>query len=84
MIAGQPAELEKMRAALETPADLHLASLHVVAPPSYLPAPETRAVVDALIDAGARVVAVHGSHALGPVEWRRGALVRVARLSAWI
>lgn len=75
VVAGEPADGDAMVAALGASADLRIASLHVVAPPSYLPAPETRAVVDRLIAAGADVIAVHGSHALGPIEWRRGRLV---------
>lgn len=71
LTAGEPSDLAQMQVDLRRPADLHIASLHVVAPPSYLPAPTTRATVEALLASGADVVAVHGSHAIGAVE-RRG------------
>lgn len=75
VIAGEVDDLPAMRAALGASADLRIASLHVLAPPSYIPDPTTIQAVDALIAAGAEVVAVHGSHALAAVEWRQGALV---------
>lgn len=46
-------------------------SVHLDAPPSFLPSPPVRAQLLALAEAGARVIAVHGSHVIGPVE-RRG------------
>ncbi len=52
-------------------ADIVVSSLHVTGPPSYLPRPGLVAAVDAVLAAGARVVAIHGSHALARVE-RRG------------
>lgn len=75
LTAGEPADLARMQTHLRRPADVHIASLHVVAPPSYLPDAQTRASVDALLEAGADVVAVHGSHALGAVEWRGDQLI---------
>jgi hypothetical protein len=73
--AGEPGDLAQMQADLRQPADLHIASLHVVAPPSYLPDADTRATVEALLKSGADVVAVHGSHAVAAVEWRGRQLI---------
>lgn len=75
IVVGEVSDLAAMRADLRRPASLRVASLHVLAPPSYLPSPQTRRAVDALLAAGADVVAVHGSHALGPVERRRGKII---------
>jgi hypothetical protein len=56
-------------------ADVLVATFHVTGPPSYLPgAAATRAVAEALA-AGAAVVALHGSHVIGRVERRGGAVV---------
>ncbi len=49
--------------------------LHVSGPASYLPTPATRAAVDGALAAGADVVAAHGTHAVGPVERRGGAVI---------
>lgn len=49
-------------------------TFHVTGPPSYLPRPELLQAVEHAVDAGARVIAAHGTHALGPVE-RRGDVV---------
>jgi poly-gamma-glutamate capsule biosynthesis protein CapA/YwtB (metallophosphatase superfamily) len=64
------AELGRARRA----GDALVATFHVTGPPSYLPGPVVRRAVDAALAAGASVVAVHGSHALGRVE-RRGRAV---------
>jgi poly-gamma-glutamate capsule biosynthesis protein CapA/YwtB (metallophosphatase superfamily) len=74
VVVGEAADLAQMQSDLKAPAGVRIAALHVLAPPSYLPARSTRHAVDALLAAGADVVAVHGSHALGPVE-RRGAAI---------
>lgn len=50
-------------------------SLHVDEPPSYLPSPKTRKCVESFLEAGASVVVLHGSHVIGPVERREGAIV---------
>lgn len=50
-------------------------SLHVGGPSLFLPSPATRAAVEAALKAGASVVAVHGSHSIGPVERRGKAVV---------
>lgn len=49
----------------------HIVTFHVVAPALYLPSRQLREATEIALDAGADVVAAHGSHALGPVE-RRG------------
>ena len=49
--------------------------LHVSGPASYLPSAEARAAVDLALAAGADVVAAHGTHAVGPVERRGGAVI---------
>ena len=51
-----------------------IATFHTTGVPSYLPSPELRREVEGALEAGATVVAVHGSHLIGPVE-RRGAAV---------
>jgi poly-gamma-glutamate capsule biosynthesis protein CapA/YwtB (metallophosphatase superfamily) len=50
-------------------------SLHVGGPSVFLPSPATRAAVESALKAGASVVAVHGSHSIGPVERRGNAVV---------
>lgn len=50
-------------------------ALHVSGARSYLPSPALRGAVDGAIAGGADVVVVHGSHVLGPVERRGGAVV---------
>ncbi|HZO13774.1 MAG TPA: CapA family protein [Polyangiaceae bacterium] len=50
-------------------------TFHVTGPPSYLPRRELRQAVDHAVAAGARVVAAHGTHALGPVERRGDAVI---------
>lgn len=56
-------------------AEILVATFHVTGPPSLLPRPELRRAVDLAIEAGARVVAAHGTHAVGPLERRGGAVV---------
>ena len=48
---------------------------HVDGPPSLLPRPALVAAVDAAVNGGADVVVAHGTHALGGVERRGGAIV---------
>lgn len=50
-------------------------SLHVDSPPSFLPSPKIRAQVLRLADAGAAVIALHGSHVMGPIERRGESLI---------
>ncbi len=71
---GEPVDLgEELRAA-RAGVDHLIATFHVDAPPSYLPSAELRAGVAQAVEAGATVVAAHGSHALARVE-RRGPAV---------
>jgi len=71
---GAPAGL---RAAVEAgPAGaLRVVLLHVEGPAVYDPPAAAAPWVDAAVGAGARVVAVAGTHAVGPLEVRGGALV---------
>lgn len=69
--AGLPGELREAR----SKGDVLISTFHVTGPPSYLPRPELRAAAEAAIAAGARVVAAHGTHALGPVERRGDAVI---------
>lgn len=55
--------------------DILITTFHVTGSPSYLPRPELRAAVDIALEAGARVIAAHGSHALGPIERRGNAVI---------
>lgn len=70
-VAGLEAELRARRAT----ADALVVTVHVTAPPSYLPTPELEAVVEAALAAGASVVAAHGTHALARVERRGDAVI---------
>jgi hypothetical protein len=69
--AGLPDELRGARAA----GDVLVSTFHVTGPPSYLPRPELRDAVGAALAAGARVIAAHGTHAVGPVERRGDAVI---------
>jgi poly-gamma-glutamate synthesis protein (capsule biosynthesis protein) len=71
---GAPTTLASELESARSQGDLLVATFHVTGPPSYLPRPELRTAVEVAVRAGARVIAAHGSHALGPVE-RRGASV---------
>lgn len=54
---------------------LTVESFHVTGPPSYLPRAELVAAVDAAVAAGADIVVAHGTHVVGPVERRGGAVL---------
>jgi poly-gamma-glutamate capsule biosynthesis protein CapA/YwtB (metallophosphatase superfamily) len=69
-----PADLAQQLARARRLADVLVVSFHVSGPSRFLPTPTTRSAVDAALEAGAAVVAVHGTHSIGPVE-RRGAAV---------
>jgi len=71
LVAAYDTPPEALAAAVRAAPRPVVVSLHVLAPPAYAPAADTRARVEAALAAGAAVVAVHGSHALGKVE-RRG------------
>src|SRR6266481_6575147 len=68
---GVPQSLQADLVAARSHADLLIATFHVTGPVSYLPRPELRRAVDIAYAAGAKVIAAHGTHALGPLE-RRG------------
>lgn len=70
-----PLDLAQKLARAKGSADVLVVSLHVSGPPRFLPTPATRAAVDAALKAGAAVVAVHGTHSIGPVERRGNAVV---------
>lgn len=71
LAAGVPEELAGDLEAARRGADLLIATFHVTGPPSYLPSGALRRAVATALQQGARVVAAHGSHSVGPVE-RRG------------
>jgi len=72
---GAPARLGAELVAARRLGDLLVVTFHVTGPPSYLPPPELRTAVDQAVTAGADVIAAHGSHALGAVERRGGAVI---------
>jgi poly-gamma-glutamate synthesis protein (capsule biosynthesis protein) len=72
--ARVPAALAAELRAARASADALVATFHVTAAPSYLPGPALKEAVSLALAAGASVVAVHGSHLVGPVE-RRGPAV---------
>jgi poly-gamma-glutamate synthesis protein (capsule biosynthesis protein) len=71
---GVPAGLGAELAAARRRGDALIATFHVTGPPSYLPRPELIDAVAIALDAGAVVVAAHGTHELARVE-RRGRAV---------
>lgn len=72
---GVPANLEAELAAARRQADVLVSTFHVTGPPSYLPRPELRRAVEIAYQAGASVIAAHGTHAIGPVERREHAVI---------
>jgi len=71
---GVPAGLRAELAAARRAGDALIATFHVTGPASYLPRPELVDAVAIALDAGAAVIAAHGSHELARVE-RRGRAV---------
>ncbi len=71
---GVPPSLAADLAAARVGADRLVATFHVGGD-SLLPSPELRRAAEAALDAGASVVAAHGTHAIGPIERRRGAVI---------
>ena len=55
--------------------DVLVSTFHVTGPPSYLPRPELEQAVAIALAAGADVIAAHGTHVVGPVERRDGAVI---------
>jgi hypothetical protein len=73
--AGVPAGLGQDLAAARRRGDALIATFHVTGPASYLPRPELVDAVAIALDAGAIVIAAHGSHELARVERRGGAVI---------
>jgi poly-gamma-glutamate capsule biosynthesis protein CapA/YwtB (metallophosphatase superfamily) len=71
--AGPPSREEL--AAARSGADVLVATFHVTAPASYVPVSALREAARLALDAGAAVVAAHGTHTLAAIERRDGALV---------
>jgi capsule synthesis protein PGA_cap len=72
---GVPKDLAADLAAARKQAEVLIATFHVTGPPSYLPRPELKRAVEIAYQAGASVIAAHGTHALGPVERREHAVI---------
>lgn len=72
---GVPADLALDLKAARAKGDLLIAMFHVTGPSLYLPRPELREAAEVALAAGAKVVAAHGTHALGPVERRGDAVI---------
>jgi poly-gamma-glutamate capsule biosynthesis protein CapA/YwtB (metallophosphatase superfamily) len=72
--AGVPATLRAELVAARRRGDVLVATFHVTGPPTYLPRPELLDAVAIALEAGAAVVAAHGTHELARVE-RRGRAV---------
>jgi poly-gamma-glutamate capsule biosynthesis protein CapA/YwtB (metallophosphatase superfamily) len=72
---GVPMHLAAELKAARGQADVLIATFHVTGPPSYLPRPELRRAVEIAYQAGAQVIAAHGTHAVGPVERREHAAI---------
>ncbi|MDP2313179.1 MAG: CapA family protein [Pseudomonadota bacterium] len=62
----------ELRAGEGTP---RVVALHVSGARSYLPSPALQAAVAAAVAGGADVVVAHGTHVIGPVERRDGAVI---------
>jgi len=71
---GVPPTLRDELTAARRRGDAMVATFHVTGPPTYLPRPELIEAVTIALDAGAAVVAAHGTHELARVE-RRGRAV---------
>jgi poly-gamma-glutamate capsule biosynthesis protein CapA/YwtB (metallophosphatase superfamily) len=74
LTAGVPATLAAELTAARRRGDVLIATFHVTGPPSYLPRPELADAVAIALNAGAAVIAAHGTHELARVE-RRGRAV---------
>jgi poly-gamma-glutamate capsule biosynthesis protein CapA/YwtB (metallophosphatase superfamily) len=72
--AGVPATLRADLRAARQRGDVLVATFHVTGPATYLPRPELLDAVAIALEAGAQVIAAHGTHELARVE-RRGRAV---------
>lgn len=70
-----PANLEADLTAARRRSQILIATFHVTGPASYIARTELRQAVEIAYHAGANVIAAHGTHALGPVERRRHAVI---------
>jgi len=73
--AGVPATLRAELIAARRAGDVLVATFHVTGPASYLPRPELVDAVTIALEAGAAVIAAHGSHELARVERRGHAVI---------
>jgi poly-gamma-glutamate capsule biosynthesis protein CapA/YwtB (metallophosphatase superfamily) len=71
---GVPKALREDLLAARRRGDVLVATFHVTGPPTYLPRPELQQAVAIALEAGASVIAAHGTHELARVE-RRGRAV---------
>jgi poly-gamma-glutamate capsule biosynthesis protein CapA/YwtB (metallophosphatase superfamily) len=72
---GLPPNLAGDLRAARNRAEVLIATFHVTAPPSLVPRPELKKAVEIAYQAGAQVIAAHGTHVVGPVERRDGAVI---------
>jgi poly-gamma-glutamate capsule biosynthesis protein CapA/YwtB (metallophosphatase superfamily) len=75
LTGGVPGSLAADLKAARNRADVLISTFHVTGPPSYIPRPELRQAVEIAYQAGASVIAAHGTHAVGPVERRDHAVI---------
>jgi len=73
--AGVPAALREDLGAARRRGDVLVATFHVTGPPTYLPRPELLDAAAIALEAGASVIAAHGTHELARVERRGGAVI---------
>lgn len=69
-----PDDLQTM-AKYKTQGSTLVVSLHIDAPPSHLPSPRVRHAVQTLRASGADVIALHGSHVIGPLTRTKHCLI---------
>jgi poly-gamma-glutamate capsule biosynthesis protein CapA/YwtB (metallophosphatase superfamily) len=72
---GLPPNLKEDLDTARTKGDAMVATFHTSDSSTYLPSPDVRRATQIALSEGAVAVAVHGSHDLGPVERRGGAVV---------
>lgn len=73
--SGIPRDLANILRVARGQGDILVVTFHVTGSPSYIPSKELKHAVDMAIDAGAHVIASHGSHAIGPVERRENSVI---------
>jgi poly-gamma-glutamate synthesis protein (capsule biosynthesis protein) len=73
--AGVPPTLRAELVAARRRGDVLVATFHVTGPPTYLPRPELLDAVAVALEAGAAVIAAHGTHELARVERRGHAVI---------